>query len=194
MQRAERQQQRSIIGTKPSDHHARCPNGRHPMPSQFDLVVTFTDTQQAHEALLALRHERFGPDQAVLLARGPLSQDDCEAAAAEFQTESNTTLAIIVATEIVGGALFGAVVGWLGGLYHSAPTVSPVWVPTLIVGGIGAICGAVLGALEFRRWRQTRAPTRGEAAIALRLRGPGAAERLARAQAVLERFGGQENA
>lgn len=160
-------------------------------PSQFDLVITFEDDAQAREALLALRRERFGPDQAVLLTQGPLAQDEFELAEEELHAESVAALGITIGTEVVLGALGGAVVGWLAGLFVFAPRIGPVWIPMLIVALIGALCGAAVGLVEFRRW-QTNQPGSGEAAIALRLRGATAPARLERAQHVLAEFGGQQ--
>jgi hypothetical protein len=167
---------------------------RRPAPSQFDLVVTFETDQQARDALLSLRREGFGPDEVVLLTRGPLAKDEFELATEELRTESYVALSIIVATELVLGTLLGAVVGWLAGLFRYAPQVGPVWQPILIFGAIGFICGLVVSFFEVRRWRRVHVPSPGEAAVALRLRGPGAPMRLARAQDVLQQLGGQQGA
>jgi hypothetical protein len=166
-------------------------NQRRLAPSQFDLVITFEDDAQAREALLALRREHFGPDQAVLLTRGPLARDEYELAEEELRAESVAALGITIGTEVVLGAFVGAIVGWLAGLFWFAPQVGPVWIPILIVALIGALCGGAVGFVEFRRW-QTHQPGGGEAAIALRLRGATAPARLERAQRVLADYGGQQ--
>ena len=168
------------------------PLRRRPAPSQFDLVVTFSDEQQARDALLRLRHERFGPDQAVLLTPGPLHQDEFELAAEALRAESRVALGIVVATELATGALLGALIGWLAGLFHFAPVVGPVWQPILIIGAAGLLSGAVVAVLDVLRWRRARPANPGAAAIALRLRGRDAAPRLAQAQRVLGEAGGQQ--
>jgi hypothetical protein len=168
-------------------------NGHTPRlsPSQFDLIVTFSSDAVARQALLSLREAGFGPDQAVLLTRGPLAQDELELAVEDLRTESWLAFGIVVATELAIGILLGGVIGWLIGLFHYAPQVGPVWQPILIFGCIGFLLGLVGSVLEWRRWRRVHLPTPGEAAIALRLRGPSAPRQLGLAQSVLERFGGQ---
>lgn len=164
---------------------------RRPAPSQFDLIVTFANDEPARESLLALRREGFGPDQAVLLTPGPLAQDEFELATEILRRESYLAFFIIAATEIITGILLGASVGWIAGLYHFEPEIGPIWQPILIFGSIGLLCGVLVSVLDFRRWRSVHLPTPGQAAIALRLRRPDASARLARAQAVLEQYGGQ---
>lgn len=179
--------QRSDRSDKP--HAGQGP--RRLSPSQYDLVVTFDDVAQAREALLALRRERFAPDQAVLLTRGPLAQGEFELVEEELYGDSVAALGVTVVTEIALGLLIGAVVGWLAGLFLFAPQVGPIWLPILIVACIGALCGAAVGLVEFRRW-QNHTPGGGVAAIALRLHGATAPSRLAHAQEVLATFGGQQ--
>jgi hypothetical protein len=164
---------------------------RRPAPSQFDLIVTFANDEPAREALLALRREGFGPDQAVLLTPGPLAQDEFELASEVLRRESYLAFFIIAATEIITGMLLGASIGWVAGLFHFDPDIGPIWQPILIFGGIGLLCGVLVSVLDFRRWRRVHLPSPGQAAIALQLRRPDASTRLARAQAVLEQFGGQ---
>ena len=180
---------------RPSDGQGEHQTGRErkrrPTPFQFDLVVTFDNDQLAREALLALRRQGFGPDQAVLLTRGPLAQDEFELAVDELRAESYMALAIVVVTELALGTLVGAVIGWLVGLFHFAPQVGPVWQPILIVGGIGLLCALVVAFFEYRRWQREHLPSPAEAAVALRLRGQDAPALLMRAQAVLTQFGGQ---
>lgn len=164
-----------------------------PAPSQFDLVVTFADDQQARDALLALRRERFRSDQAVLLTPGPLGYDEFELATEALRAESYVALGIVIATELAVGALLGAVIGWLAGLFHFAPAVGPVWQPILIIAGIGFCSALVVAAFDIRRWRRVHLPSPGEAAVALRLRGRDAPSRLAKAQEVLAQFGGHQD-
>lgn len=166
-------------------------HARRPAPSQFDLLVTFTSDDQARDALLGLRRAGFGPDQAVLLTRGPLSQDELELAEDALRTESWVAYGIVVATELVLGIVLGAVIGWLIGLFHFQPQIGPVWQPILICAGIGLLLAIIVSFFEWRRWRNIHLPTPGEAAVALRFRGADAPTQLNLAQSVLERFGGQ---
>lgn len=167
---------------------------RRPAPSEFDLIVTFASDEQAREALLALRREGFGPNQAVLLTRGPLAQDEFELATEILRRESYTAFAIIAVTEIIVGTLVGATIGWLIGLFLFQPAVGPIWQPILVAAGIGLLVGIVVTIFDFFRWRNVHLPSPGEAAIALRIRGGDAPVRLARAEAVLQQFGGQREA
>ena len=164
-----------------------------PAPSQFDLIVTFADDQQARDALLALRRARFRSDQAVLLTRGPLGFDEFELATEALRTESYVALGIVVATELAFGALLGAMIGWLAGLFHFAPAVGPVWQPILIVAAVGFCSALVVAAFDIRRWRRVHLPSPGTAAVALCLHGRDAPARLAQAQEVLAQFGGHQD-
>lgn len=166
---------------------------RRPPPSQFDLIVTFANDQQARDALLALRHERFRSDQAVLLTKGPLNQGEFELATEALRSESYIALAIIIITELAIGTLLGAIIGWLVGLFHFAPSIGPIWQPILVIAGLGFCSALVVALLDIRRWRRVHLPTPGEAAVALRLRGSDAAARLAHAQQVLNQFGGHQD-
>lgn len=166
---------------------------RRPAPSQFDLIVTFADDQQARDALLALRRERFRSDQAVLLTRGPLGYDEFELATEALRAESYVALGIVIVTELAIGVLLGAVIGWLAGLFHFGPAVGPVWQPILIVAGVGLCSALVVAALDIRRWRRVHLPSPGAAAVALRLSGRDAPARLAKAQEVLAQFGGHQD-
>lgn len=197
MQESQRQSTPRASHNQPNQHFSirdsSVHNGHTPRatPSQFDLVVTFSSDEPARQALLSLREAGFGPDQAVLLTRGPLGQGEFELAVDELRAESWVAYGIVVATELTIGILAGSVVGWLIALFHNQPQIGPVWQPILICGFIGLLFGIVASLFEWRRWRSAHLPTPGQAAVALRLRGPSAPQQLQRAQLVLERFGGQ---
>lgn len=177
----------------PTDHTRASQNGhsRQHGASEFDLVVTFGIDAQARDALLSLRHAGFGPDQAVLLSRGPLGQDELQLAEQELRSESWIAFGIVVATELLIGILLGSVIGWLIGLFRNEPDVGAIWQPIFMCGIIGFVLALVVSVVEWRRWRRVHLPASGAAAVALRLRGPSAPRQLGLAQSVLEQFGGQ---
>jgi hypothetical protein len=187
--RSSRGQQRPNKASR--DHTAHNGHVPRPTPSQFDLVVTFATDDSARHALFSLREAGFGPDQAVLLTRGPLAQDEFELAVDDLRSESWTAFAIVVATELALGILLGCVIGWLVGLFRNEPAIGPVWQPLIVFGAAGFLTACVAAFFEWRRWRRVHVPTPGEAAVALRLRGPSAPQRLSLAQSVLEQYGGQ---
>ncbi len=164
----------------------------------FDLIVTFEEDARAREALMALRNEGFTPEEAILL-----EPNQATATSDPFALDGNTrfspealaadrkiALAIIIATEVAVGAIFGAVVGWIVSLFLHAPEIGPVWVWMLPLGVLGAAAGAGVGAWEWKRWSRELKELPHETAIGLRFTGRQPADELQRARAILQQYGG----
>ncbi len=166
--------------------------------ARFDMIATFPEETQARRALADLRSAGFGPDQALLLhpeesspASRLISPDgQVKMPTAELLADQAVAIWIIISTELVVGALAGAVVGWLVALFLNAPNIGPVWFWMLILGAVGAAAGIVLGVLEWRRWQRQLDTLRQQVAIGLRFSGHHPAADLARARAILEQHGG----
>lgn len=163
---------------------------------RFDMIVTFSEEMQAREALGELRGAGFGPDQALLLRPEDASSDmiapdgQIRLPTAELVADRAVAIVIILCTEFAVGALAGALIGWLIGLFLNAPDIGPVWHWMLGLGGAGAIAGLALGSLEWRKWKRQLDMLRRQAAIGLRFVGRNPTEDIVRARSILEKHGG----
>jgi hypothetical protein len=162
------------------------------------MIVTFTEETQARQALGELRAAGFGPDQALLLrpeepspSANLISPDgQIKFPNSELVADRAVAIWIIISTELVVGALAGAVVGWLIALFLNAPNISPVWVWILSLGAVGAIAGLALGSLEWRKWKRQFDTLRQQVAIGMRFVGRNPASDIVRARTILEQHGG----
>lgn len=163
---------------------------------RFDMIVTFTDETKARQALSELRRAGFGPEQALLLRPEDASSDliapdgQIRFPTAELVADRTVAVWIILCTEFVVGALFGALVGWIIALFLNEPNIGQVWPWMLGLGAGGAVGGLALGSLEWRKWRRQLDMLRKQVAIGLRFEGRNPAADLARARSILEQHGG----
>jgi hypothetical protein len=163
---------------------------------RFDMIVTFSDETHARQALGELRRAGFGPEQALLLRPEDASSDliapdgQIRFPTAELVADRTVAIWIILCTELIVGAVAGAVIGWLIALFLNAPNIGPVWPWMLGLGAGGAAAGLALGSLEWRRWRQQIDILRKQVAIGLRFVGRNPATDIVQARAILEQHGG----
>jgi len=164
----------------------------------FDMIATFVEEIQAREALAELRSAGFGPEQALLLRPeqpGPSGNQVSFDGQIKFSPDELVTDAviahwIIICVEFVVGAVAGAAVGWLVGLFLNAPEIGPVWYWMLILGAAGAVAGVALGSMEWKKWRSQNESLRKQVAIGLRFTGRNQGPEVVRARAILEQHGG----